>query len=112
MPGPPILTSSSMTKVSLMDLPRRKLYSNRMSLANLQYVAESSASEVVPEVTLELLDLLAKGHKGLAMQSLLESTEGQSVTFVLRTPPEGVSAAVNHGQDAKNRVDQSMPAES
>lgn len=77
--------------------------SDELSL-DLRYVAECSASEGIhsPEVTLELLDLSAKGHKGLAVQCLLKMTEGQCVTFVLRTPPAEV-APVILGQDEKNK---------
>ena len=77
--------------------------SDELSL-DLRYVAECSASEGIhsPEVTLELLDLSAKGHKGLAVQSLLKMTEGQCVTFVLRTPPVEV-APVILGQDEKTK---------
>ena len=55
-----------------------------------------------PEVTLELLDLSAKGHKWPAVQSLLNLTEGQSVTFVLRTPPDEVWTVIL-GQDDENK---------
>ncbi|KAG7088984.1 hypothetical protein E1B28_012930 [Marasmius oreades] len=41
-----------------------------------------------PEITLELLDLSKKGHLGPAVQAHLNLTEGQVVTFVLRTPPK------------------------
>ena len=72
----------------------------------MRHVAECSqnASEDVhaPEVTLELLDLSAKGHKGPAVQSLLKLKEGQSVTFVLRIPPDEVSPVILH-QDDKNK---------
>jgi len=57
---------------------------------DLRYVVENTlmdADAPVPEITLEFLDLSAKGHKGLAVQSLLELQEGQCVTFILRTPP-------------------------
>ena len=79
--------------------------SDELSL-DLRHISECSqnASEDVhaPEVTLELLDLSAKGHKGLAVQSLLNLKEGQSVTFVLRIPPDEVSPVILH-QDDKNK---------
>lgn len=40
-----------------------------------------------PSVQLELLDLSSKGHKGPAVTARLSLTEGQCITFVLRTPP-------------------------
>jgi len=49
-----------------------------------------------------LLDLSAKGHKGPGVQSLFTLKEGQSVTFVLRTPPEELSAVIL-GQNNKNK---------
>lgn len=78
--------------------------SDELSL-DLRYVAECTASEGVhtPKVTLELLDLSAKGHKGPAVQSLLNLSEGQSVTFVLRTPPAPEVPTVILGQDEKNK---------
>ncbi|KAF4615618.1 hypothetical protein D9613_012891 [Agrocybe pediades] len=57
---------------------------------DLRYVVENTLMDTdapLPEVALEFLDLSAKGHKGLAVQSLLTLQEGQCVTFVLRTPP-------------------------
>jgi hypothetical protein len=99
--------------------------SDELSL-DLRYVADccQNASEEVeaPEVTLELLDLSAKGHKGPAVQTLLKLTEGQSVTFVLRTPPDEVQPVIvghddkhkgnhsrdnspNHGHHHKRRTD-------
>ena len=72
----------------------------------MRYVTECShnASEDLhaPEITLKLLDLSAKGHKGPAVQSSFTLTEGQCVTFVLRTPPDEVSPVII-GQDDKNK---------
>lgn len=51
----------------------------------------------LPEVVLEFLDLSAKGHKGLAVQSTIRLEEGQCVTFILRTPPaRGTSIVSTH----------------
>ncbi|KAF8802927.1 glycoside hydrolase family 15 protein [Phlegmacium glaucopus] len=82
---------------------KKALFESDALSLDLRYVTGCSSSEGVhaPEVTLELLDLSAKGHKGLAVQSLLQLTEGQCVTFVLRTPPAEV---VTHGHDEKNKV--------
>jgi hypothetical protein len=72
----------------------------------LRYISEcsQSASEDVqaPEVILRLLDLSAKGHKGPGMQSSFTLKEGQSVTFVLRIPPDELPTVVL-GQDDKNK---------
>lgn len=83
-------------------LQKKALFESDALSLDLRYVTGCSASEGMhaPQVTLELLDLSAKGHKGLAVQSLLELTEGQCVTFVLRTPPAEV---VTHGQDGKKK---------
>lgn len=53
-----------------------------------------------PEVTLEFLDLSAKGHKGLAVQSNIRLEEGQCVTFVLRTPPARTVPLPSEKEDA------------
>ncbi|KAI0962784.1 hypothetical protein AcW1_000062 [Taiwanofungus camphoratus] len=67
-----------------------------MSL-DLRYVAESALDNVpVPKVELKLLDLTAKGHLGPSACCDLVLEEGQTVTFVLRTPPrKEVSAGTN-----------------
>ncbi|THH19715.1 hypothetical protein EW146_g1475 [Bondarzewia mesenterica] len=63
--------------------------SDSLSL-DFRYVAESMI-ENVPEPTVELrhLDLAHRGHKGPGISVDLVVEEGQAVTFVLRTPPEG-----------------------
>lgn len=56
---------------------------------DLRYVADSCLGEVeVATVKFELLDLDEKGHLGPAVVANLELQEGQSVTFILRTPPK------------------------
>lgn len=42
----------------------------------------------VPTVKFECLDLSEEGHRGLAVVANLELQESQSVTFILRTPPD------------------------
>ena len=80
--------------------------SDELSL-DLRYISECSqnASEDVhpPDVVLKLLDLSAKGHKGPGVQSVFTLTEGQSVTFVLRTPPEELPAVIL-GKDNKSKA--------
>ncbi|KAG6814784.1 hypothetical protein H0H93_012252, partial [Arthromyces matolae] len=56
---------------------------------DLRYIAESTLDAAsVPSIELGTLDLTSKGHKGLAAYASLQLSEGQAVTFVLRTPPE------------------------
>ncbi|KAJ3535070.1 hypothetical protein NM688_g7030 [Phlebia brevispora] len=56
---------------------------------DLRYVTESSLDNIPdPEIKLELLDLMSKGHLGLSVFSEFELVEGQTVTFILRTPPK------------------------
>ncbi|KAI0738815.1 glycoside hydrolase family 15 protein [Daedaleopsis nitida] len=58
---------------------------------DLRYIAESSLEHVgEPYVKLRELDLSAKGHKGTGVWTEIELSEGQAVTFVLRTPPDNV----------------------
>ncbi|TFK38884.1 glycoside hydrolase family 15 protein [Crucibulum laeve] len=55
---------------------------------DLRYVVEATMdTQDLPVVNLETVDLSEKGHQGHAAQALLELTEGQCVTFILRTPP-------------------------
>ncbi|KAH0586594.1 hypothetical protein H2248_007818 [Termitomyces sp. 'cryptogamus'] len=56
---------------------------------DLRYITESTLDAAcVPSIELGTLDLTSKGHKGLAAYSAIQLSEGQAVTFVLRTPPE------------------------
>ncbi|KAK7045779.1 hypothetical protein VNI00_007180 [Paramarasmius palmivorus] len=69
------------------DLALDLRYVTDTSLVETHAVAKDNVSE--PEITLNLLDLSAKGHKGPGIYADLNLTEGQVVTFVLRTPPNG-----------------------
>lgn len=82
---------------------------------DLRYVVENTSpggDVTLPEVILEFLDLSAKGHKGLAVQSNILLEEGHCVTFVLRTPPahvpvqrsEDVTKAVTSAEQKEWRV--------
>jgi hypothetical protein len=88
------------------ELHRKALFKSDELSLDLRYVTECSqnASEDVhaPEVTLKLLDLSAKGHKGPAVQSSFTLAEGQCVTFVLRIPLDEVSPVIL-GQNDKNK---------
>lgn len=83
--------------------PQKKaLFESHALSLDLRYVTECSSGGIqAPTVTLELLDLSAKGHQGLAVQSSLELTEGQSVTFVLRTPPVDGAKTLEKDEIAK-----------
>ncbi|KAF8184216.1 glycoside hydrolase family 15 protein [Pholiota molesta] len=70
---------------------------------DLRYVVEQTpagSDGTPPEVTLEFLDLSAKGHKGLAVQSNILLVEGQCVTFVLRPPPARTIPLPSEKEDA------------
>ncbi len=55
---------------------------------DLRYIAEASFDNIAtPVVELHELDLSKKGHKGKGVYTEIVLTEGQAVTFVLRTPP-------------------------
>ena len=65
------------------------LFKSEALSLDLRYVPESTIEDVpVPEVNLRELDLTEKGHLGLSACVDLALTEGQAVTFVLRTPPD------------------------
>ncbi|KAF8187701.1 glycoside hydrolase family 15 protein [Pholiota molesta] len=70
---------------------------------DLRYVVEQTpagSDGTPPEVALEFLDLSAKGHKGLAVQSNIHLVEGQCVTFVLRPPPARTIPLPSEKEDA------------
>jgi len=55
---------------------------------DLRYLSEHTLDHVdVPTVDLKILDLTPKGHLGLSVYCDLDLSEGQAVTFILRTPP-------------------------
>ncbi|TFY72621.1 hypothetical protein EVG20_g363 [Dentipellis fragilis] len=69
---------------------QKAIFKSEGLILDLRYVAESLIDNVaVPKVELQLLDLSKKGHKGPAVGVDIQLSEGQAVTFVLRTPPEG-----------------------
>ncbi|KIM83492.1 glycoside hydrolase family 15 protein [Piloderma croceum F 1598] len=62
--------------------------SDHLSL-DLRFLGEHTMECVDdPIVDLKILDLTPKGHLGLSAYCDLDLTEGQVVTFILRTPPE------------------------
>jgi hypothetical protein len=55
---------------------------------DLRYVCDKNADTcTIPTVNLVTADLSAKGLLGPAVEADMQLTEGQVVTFVLRTPP-------------------------
>jgi hypothetical protein len=72
---------------------KKAVFESENLTLDLRYVVENTGAPsteggiTLPEVSLDFLDLSTKGHRGLAVQSLVELTEGQCVTFILRTPP-------------------------
>lgn len=78
------------------DRQKKALFeSNDLSL-DLRFIAESVVDGVPsPSVHLHTLDLTPQGHKGLSVCVDLDLTEGQVVTFVLRTPPKATKEQNN-----------------
>ena len=91
---------------------KKAVFGSENLTLDLRYVVENAGAAsteggiTLPEVSLDFLDLSAKGHKGLAVQSVVELTEGQCVTFILRTPPPpDVVAAQASGINPKRAPD-------
>ncbi|KAI0768949.1 Six-hairpin glycosidase-like protein [Irpex lacteus] len=77
------LLSWLVRRVDPLHLPQANL------TLDLRYVPESTLEAVpVPHIPLSTLDLSEKGHLGESVCSEFELSEGQVVTWVLRTPPE------------------------
>ena len=71
------------------DKQKKALFESNDLTLDLRFVAESVIDGVPsPSVQLRTLDLTAQGHKGISVSVDLDLTEGQVVTFVLRTPPK------------------------
>ncbi|KAG6857116.1 hypothetical protein H0H87_009246 [Tephrocybe sp. NHM501043] len=88
-----VITDSSIPQFDDTAQPQSKIVFTSASgfVLDLRYITESTADAAsVPEVELGTLDLTSKGHLGLAAYAGLQLSEGQAVTFVLRTPPEDV----------------------
>lgn len=89
---------------------KKALFESDSLALDLRYIAEVAESSLEsgvspPQIVLEFLDLSKKGHKGLAVQSKLTLSEGQCVTFILRTPPTTLSIAhKNEGETKKGQV--------
>ncbi|KAL0565858.1 hypothetical protein V5O48_016160 [Marasmius crinis-equi] len=73
--------------------------SEQLSL-DLRYVTDTALEAISePEISLELLDLSNKGHLGPSVQANLNLSEGQVVTFVLRSPPKTSDASPTRAPD-------------
>ncbi|KAF5389662.1 hypothetical protein D9757_004099 [Collybiopsis confluens] len=67
---------------------QKAIFTSDALTLDLRYVTASLLDNVQPpEITLNLLDLSSKGHKGLAVSSEMTLHEGQVITFVFREPP-------------------------
>ncbi|KAF5368772.1 hypothetical protein D9615_010415 [Tricholomella constricta] len=76
---------------------------------DLRYIAESTAEAAsTPVVQLGTLDLTSKGHKGLAAYASLQLSEGQAVTFILRTSPETPHAVDHKLQEGKSELERKL----
>lgn len=59
---------------------------------DLRYVVETTLPDVSePRLLYAELDLRKNGHKGLSVYSDFKLSEGQAVTFVLRSPPDNAT---------------------
>ncbi|KAK4705655.1 hypothetical protein P7C70_g539, partial [Phenoliferia sp. Uapishka_3] len=67
---------------------------------DLRYVTDCGTSGKHPDIAVDLLDLSARGHKGLGVAADFILTEGQSVTFILRELP--TSAGYDKQNDLSN----------
>lgn len=67
---------------------KKLLFASPDLTLDLRYIVENTMDSCQPPtIELSTLDLTSKGHKGLAGYASLQLSEGQAVTFVLRTPP-------------------------
>ena len=99
IPEPGIGSPTSSPPVSpgsgseLSSEPQKKALFNSRSLSlDLRFVGEGQADDGIgpvkkPKVKLELLDLSDRGHLGKGVFCEMNLVEGQTVTFVLRSPP-------------------------
>ncbi|KAL0960424.1 hypothetical protein HGRIS_005467 [Hohenbuehelia grisea] len=79
----------------------KAVFSSKDLELDLRYVVGSNLDNVPePSISLSLLDLSHKGHKGPAITCALDLVEGQCVTFVLRTPPSS-----HHHKDEQDSAD-------
>ena len=98
---------------------KKALFESPSLNMDLRYVTHNEAvdrpsdaadSEGLPEIELELLDLSAKGHKGLGVQSTFELQEGQGVTFIFRiVPGSPIPSNVAGSRSATPKVDLATP---
>ncbi|KAF9465696.1 glycoside hydrolase family 15 protein [Collybia nuda] len=79
---------------------KKVLFESKDLNLDLRYIVENTTENCQPpSIELSTLDLTSKGHKGLAAYASIQLTEGQAVTFVLRTPPpKGVKESGVEGQ--------------
>lgn len=83
-----IIKDNSITVNAGVSTQYKALFESESLTLDLRYIAESDIEGVdAPQIELKELDLSKRGHKGKAACVDMELTEGQVVTFVLRTPP-------------------------
>ncbi|VDB99396.1 unnamed protein product [Peniophora sp. CBMAI 1063] len=75
---------------------KKAIFKSKELTLDLRFVTESTIDSVAcPAGDLRELDLLQRGHKGLAVCMDLDLEEGQAITFVLRTPPDEATIRVD-----------------
>ena len=79
------------------DKQKKALFESDELSLDLRFIAESVIDDGVhsPSVHMHTLDLRPRGHKGLSICVDLDLTEGQVVTFVLRTLPKATGDQYN-----------------
>ena len=78
------------------DKQKKAVFESDELTLDLRFVAESVIDGVPsPSVDMHTLDLRPRGHKGISICVDLDLTEGQVVTFVLRTPSKAASEQNN-----------------
>lgn len=64
------------------------IFSSKNLSLDLRYTVDDTTEAGVPSVDIGLMDLQRQGHLGLGVYSEFTLSEGQAVTFILRTPPK------------------------
>jgi hypothetical protein len=64
------------------------VFSSKHLSLDLRYAVDDTTEEGAPAVDIGIMDLRQQGHLGLGVYSEFALSEGQAVTFIMRTPPK------------------------